>query len=305
MRAIATGAPATSGSQAFACFLLGRLLALAGCDDEVLTHYARGNRLVHASFAGGGTLRGPEQFQRWWAPRARGAAGGLPCAEPQRRAAACPARLVTGQELGGLHEAVEPCTGEPLERIEALRTMAEDAPAARRLIDTAPPNLWGLGYLAALHPEVPVILCRRDPLDLVAALFCMRFSSGHAYSYEQGALGRMLALAEQAIALWAQRLPNPIQLVDYEQLVSDPLGTRRRLLTGLGLETGSDPELRSEVNGFSEGTTLSPGLHASHSPEGYCAIVSDLVGFGQWFARQLEPMLESYARRRELLQLAV
>lgn len=226
--------------------------------------------------------------------------------------------LAPGAELGGLHEAVEACSGEPPQRLEQLHRLsnsgeggpshhyrqalaASGKPEARLIVDTTPPNLWDLGYKAALHPQVPLILCRRDPLDQGAAIFFKRFRTGHAYSYDQTALGSMLAQAEQAMALWQRQLPNPIQTVDYEALVADPIAERDRLLRGLGLE----PRACVSENHGRQVTTRRgdrfPPLHPSHSPERYRPIVADLCGFGRRYARSLAAMSAAYAQSLELL----
>lgn len=335
VRAMAAGAPSTPGSRAFACFLLGRIHSQAGRETEAFCYYASANRLSHAVLQHEPPPRGPAEFAQWWLPRLdQGAA--LPAAA-DHSSGPCPALLITGLprsgksllehllsahpalaaggELGGLHEAVEACSGEPLQRLEHLQRRSsggEGSPAdhyrqalagckqpeARMIIDTTPPNLWDLGYLAALHPEVPLIFCRRDPLDLGAAIFFKRFRSGHAYSYELSELGAMLALAERAMALWQRQLPNPIQLVDYDTLVADPIGERDRLLRGLGLDPRDCGDLvgREEPSGqaaWPRAERRSP-LHPSHSAEGYGPIVKDLRGFGRPYSASLAPMLAAY-----------
>jgi len=329
VRAIARGAPATPGSRAFACFLLGRILTTAGRDAEGFALYAAANHMTRDTLPDAPPPRWPDEFLRWWAPRAAGAHGGLPKFRSGTQGD-CPALLVTGlprsgkslvehllcthpalapgEELGGLHEAVEMLAGPPARRLKALdgatedrlaivyaqALVASDRPSVQRIVDTAPPNLWDLGYLAALHPEVPLILCQRDPLDLGAAIFFKRFSEGHAYSYDQVSLGGMLAAGELAIEAWRRALPNPIQVVDYQALVADPVPVRDALLRFLGL----DPAACAAPPG--EGAAMAgwPGIHASHNAPAYGPVVSDLVGFGKRFAAQLAPMMAAYRQAR-------
>ncbi|MFM7086799.1 MAG: sulfotransferase [Cyanobium sp.] len=333
VRAIAAGAPASPGSRAFACFLLGRILSGAGQDAEAFTFYAEANRLTHHSLRASPAERGPQQFRQWWHRHGRQAL------QTDQRAVAprpCPAVLVcglprsgkslvehlisghpelaAGEEFGGLLELVDGCVtddgaaADPAARLQALQATPERLaecysealqaaakPTAQRLIDTAPGNLWDLGYLAALHPEVPLILCRRDPLDLGVAIFFKKFSSGHAYSYDQATLGRRLALADHAIALWPQWLPNPLQVVEYEELVSDPEAIRNRLLRGLGCDPAACPPLPSSPSPGGGAATL----HPSHSATGYGAIRPDLIGVGRRYARWMQPLLEAYDHSRE------
>lgn len=216
--------------------------------------------------------------------------------------------LAVGDELGVLYGLIESLDGPPEARIEHLRRAASERPgqgyvealaasrrpAADRIIDTAPPNLWNLGYLAALHPDAPVILCRRNPLDLGAAIFFRKFRVGHAWSYDQTELGRMLALADRAIEVWARVLPNPIQVVDHEAMVADPIGTRDALLRGLGLDPARcSPAVRETAQ-----TAARRPVHVSHNAVGYGPIVADGVGFGARFEHHFAPMLAAFAQTR-------
>lgn len=328
VHALARGAPASPGARAFACFLLARICTQAGRDEQGFAFYDQANRLTRESLRDLPELRGPQECLSWWLPRAMGA--GLPRVAGGGRSQ-CPALLITGlpragksllehllcthpalasgEELGGVHGVVEGLSGSPEARLAALGAMVPDAlaqgyvealaasahPGARRVVDTAPANLWDLGYLAALHPDVPIILCRRDPLDLGAAIFFKKFRVGHAYSYDQPELGRMLAHAELAIEGWRQALPNPVQVIDYETLVRDPLGTRDAVLTGLGLdprECAATPA--AEVTAPATGALL----HASHSPPVWGPVVEEGIGFGTRFAAGLAPMMAAYRQAR-------
>jgi tetratricopeptide (TPR) repeat protein len=348
VRAMARGAPASPGARAFACFLLARILTLAGRDAEGFALYADANRLTREALRDAPAARGPEEFLHSWTtsdliPAPIAPTGGRP---------ECPAVLIAGlprsgkslvehllsahpalapgEELGELHEVIEALSGRPRERLAALvaarpdplaesyaqALAASSRPAAQRIMDTAPANLWDLGYLAALHPEVPVILCRRRAADLGAAIFFKKFRVGHAWSYDQSELGRMIALAERAIDLWQRALPNPVQVVDYEALVADPRGVRDALLKELGLDpaqcgTASDPRSDPSPQGndhddlarfgtpaVTTNTTPAPRAHASHSPHGYGEVTAELVGFGARFAHGLAPMLAAYRAAR-------
>lgn len=192
-------------------------------------------------------MRGPRDFVDWWmkgAPLTNVPMPGTPVNVPQK----CPALLISGlprsgkslvehllashpaiaagQELGGLHGIVEAQNGTPRDRLEALFTSKQDHLAecysqalascrnsnAHFITDTSPANLWDLGYMGNLHPKVPIILCKRNALDLGSSIYFKKFKHGHAYSYDQAALGGMLAKTEMAIKHWCWKLPNPIQV---------------------------------------------------------------------------------------------
>lgn len=326
VRVMATEMPSNPGARSFACYLLGRIYSQAGRDDEAFAFYSTANALSHSAMIREPEPRGPGEFRGWWAPRlSRGQALVLGAVSGDER---CPALLIaglprsgkslvehlltshpalaSGGELGGLYDAVEACSGEPEQRLEQLQRLTHHGesslvhhyrqaltacgkPQAKLIVDTSPANLWDLGYMGALHPDVPLILCRRNILDLGAAIFFKRFRSGHAYSYDQAELGAMLALADQAMAAWQAYLPNPILIVDYETLVANPAKERVRLLLTLGLDPSHGHP------GVLPPRELRFPLHPSHSHETIGAIVKDLCGFGQRFAMQLGPMLAAYS----------
>jgi tetratricopeptide (TPR) repeat protein len=330
VHSVASGAMATRGSRAFACFLLGRIFILAGHDQEGFGYYETGNRLTRALLDQEAPMRGPSEFINWWAARSAKGNGRLPAAISDASPACCavviaglprsgksliehllaahPA-LAAGEEIGGLHEAVEAQAGQPELRLQQLGSQPDSAIAqiyeqalathqnkgAKRIIDTSPANLWDLGYLGHLHPEVPIILCRRSVLDQGAAIYFKKFRSGHAYSYNQSELGTVLGWAERAVDTWLQTLPNPLQVIDYEELVANPTRVRDELLRSLGLD--SDQCVASNTQAC-ESSVNHPPIHASHSSPGYGAVVADAVGFGARFSVELAPMMEAYRRTR-------
>ena len=237
-------------------------------------------------------------------------------------------QLAAGEEFGGLQEAVEApgSSLDPQARLQTLVAADTDAlaeiyarglleaqqtesqptgspqteaqqPTAQLLVDTHPSHLWDLGYLAALQPQVPVVLCSREPLDLGVAIFFKSFRQGHRWSCDQLELGGRLAAAEHAIHHWQTVLPNPLAVVDYSALVADPIGTRDRLLRRFG----HDPALCRPLSNAATPDQDAPAPHPSHSPPGYGPIHGGLEGCGQRFAEGMAPMLEAY--RQTLRQL--
>lgn len=167
---------------------------------------------------------------------------------------------------------------------------AAELGTAKRVTDTAPTNLFRLGLLGLKHPDVPIILCRRDPLDLGASMFFKQFRTGNLFTTALPALGRAMARAERLMEHWVRTLPNPVVELDYEKTVSDPKGTVRRLseVTDLDLtppRAAGTPPLR-----------LSPGR--SLGREG---ISAGLVGFATPYARHFAPMTEAYHAERARL----
>lgn len=158
-------------------------------------------------------------------------------------------------------------------------------PETRYLTDTSPANLSRLGWLGLLHPEVPVIFCKRTPLDLGLALFFKNFRSGHRYSYQLATVGRAIAVTEKLIAHWQAALPNPTIKVQYEELVRDP----ERLLGELNTLLG----LRGDA---SESALNAPSwrIFPSRSLDAVGGISPSLIGFANRFRHQLAPLMQAY-----------
>ena len=158
----------------------------------------------------------------------------------------------------------------------------------RYLVDTSPANLSRLGWLGLLHPDIPVILCRRAPLDLGLALFFKNFRSGHRYSYQLATIGRAIAVAEKLIAHWRAALPNPLLEIRYETLVSEPAAVRDQLISLLALDSARRPA----PNGSGPGQQWR--VFPSRSLDAVGEISPALVGFAKRFRHQLAPLLRAY-----------
>lgn len=204
-----------------------------------------------------------------------------------------------GVDLQGLRHGGNRELGSQLARqlVQASReALGEQADSAVRVIDTSPANLPRLGLLGMLHPEVPVILCRRDPAELGIALFFKHFRTGHGYSYSLPAIGRALARADALIDYWAGHLPNPVCVVEYERLARDPVGTADYLHGFMGLER-MPPRDAAQAP-----ITASTRLYPSRSDDPRAPISDALLGFAERFGKQLRPLQTARdAEQRKLI----
>ncbi len=331
IRARARSTNRCAAARARALFMLGQIHVEAGLDQQGFAYYRDGNSLVASTLGNGSreylVANNTQSMDAGLLREFRRAA---------RCAPACPAVLITGLPRSGksLAEALlarhprvlaggelalvrkfastqDSATGlrglartlsrqrhSPLAQWYTQQVAACDATRVNYVVDTSPANLTRLGYLALLHPEVPIVFCRRDPLDLGASLYFKNFRSGHHYSYDLGTLGRAIAAAEKVMDHWLATLPNPILELRYEEVVADPGHSTRALYHHLNL----DP-LRNSAPAPA-GTAAAARLFSSRTSAGFDVISADLVGFGQRFRQQLEPMLAAYTaekRRPELV----
>ncbi len=304
----------SGSSRARALFLLGQIFVDARLDRAGFAFFAQANSLVARNIE-----RGKREYQVTPGAAAMTAEFFRRHARLKPALPACPAVIVAGLPRSGKSLVENLLAGHPLVtaggELALARKLAGDlaqrpgleavaarlrettaspmgkycpAPAtgARYLVDTSPANLSRLGYLALLHPEVPIVFCRREPLDLGLALFFKNFRSGHRYSYQLATVGRAIALAEKLIRHWSHALPNPMLEVQYEDLVRDPPGTRRALFAWLGLPP-AEPKAPA--------TDCCWRVFPSRSIDAVGVISPDLVGFSRRFRSQLEPLARAYA----------
>ena len=165
------------------------------------------------------------------------------------------------------------------------------AEGRRFVTDTSPPTLFRLGVMAALHPDVPVVLCHRDPLDLAAAMWVKQFRRGNLFTTRLDTLGRAIARAERMAAHWLDSLPNPVLHLPYEQTATDPDATADRLAALAGLPPPPRPSGRPPTR-----------LHPARSGDGPPG--PGLIGFARPLARHLEPAMAAYRAERDRLSLS-
>lgn len=310
-------------------FLLGQVHMNAGQDDAAFVHFDEGNRQMRAIHSGQrmeyGFSRLLPEFDA--AFQARNAAvpppdpcplmvvAGLPRSGKSliERLLAAQAMLLAGGETGRIHklflnidrtqgadaamQALKRRPVSPLRRYFQRRIALSPRPGASRMIDTTPGNLEQLAFLGPLHPDVPVVFVRRDPLDLATALFFKQFNSAHRYSYDLATAARAIARTEYLMQRWRETLPNPMTTIHYEEMVTDPVGTTARVLQAVGLAADVDA-LRRAVEDDGRKMNLTPG----RSLDGIGAVRRDLVGFSARFAGHLGPVLPAY--RAEVAALA-
>ena len=109
-------------------------------------------------------------------------------------------------------------------------------PEADFVTDTQPTNFLHLGLAALVCPDIRVIFCRRDPLDVAWACYGRAFTDpALAFVASPEGLGHYLAGMEKLAQHWGREAPAQILDLDYEKLVADPENEMRRVVDFLGL----------------------------------------------------------------------
>ena len=94
-----------------------------------------------------------------------------------------------------------------------------------------------LGFLARALPGARFISIRRDPRDTALSIYKNHFRTGtHRYSTDLGDIARSIRAHRNSMAYWAERLPDRLTEITYEDLVSDPGTTAPKLAAAAGLD---------------------------------------------------------------------
>ena len=143
----------------------------------------------------------------------------------------------------------------------AYQTLAGQA---RWSIDKMPANYVHMGWIARAFPEARLILMQRDPRDVALSIYEAYFDDpGQNFAFTEDGIRTRLALFEETKAAWRARGIDCFD-VAYEDLVSTPEATLRRIATHCGLpydpamlkpedntgsiRTASNVQARREIN---------------------------------------------------------
>ena len=178
------------------------------------------------------------------------------------------AALAEAAETLGLREPRHWADTEP----EILRQAAnildrrlEKAPSgAAMLVDKLPGNIWRLGPVGLLMPRAPILFAWRDPRDVGLSCYFTRFDKGQSFSYDLYHCGRQIRSVQRLAQHWLAALPNPVGVVAYESLVTEPERTIQDALDCCGLDpadTADDHARAQEVVATASSWQVRQGLY--------------------------------------------
>lgn len=105
--------------------------------------------------------------------------------------------------------------------------------------DKLPQNFMNIGWIAGSLPQARIVHLVRDPMDACFSNLKELFAAPYAYSYDQRETAGHFVRYRQLMSHWHQRFPGRILDVRYEELVSDPEGTVRRVAAHCGLDASA------------------------------------------------------------------
>ena len=125
------------------------------------------------------------------------------------------------------------CAGIRADYLSQSRQWRDGAPL---FVDKMPVNFLYLGIIARAFPEAPIVHVYRDPMDTCLSCFRQLFGDLYQFTYDLEELGRWYGMYRGLMAHWERVMPGRVLDLEYENLVRNPEGQARQLLTHCGLD---------------------------------------------------------------------
>lgn len=115
-------------------------------------------------------------------------------------------------------------------------------PGVDTIINTNPGLISFCASYALMEPRFKLVCIKRDPNDLAVRMFMKdyRNAKGHCYTNDLGACMRYIDWYFSMIDLLVEKFPNKTVVVQYEDMVENPLATIGKITEKFGLP-GVDP----------------------------------------------------------------
>ena len=97
--------------------------------------------------------------------------------------------------------------------------------------DKLPGNLWLVGLAKILFPRALIIHARRDPIDTGFSCYKHLFSGAQKFAYDLAEIRQYIQLCQELMSFWHELLPGAIYDLKYEDLVADPEGAIKSMLS--------------------------------------------------------------------------
>ncbi|MEO0602076.1 MAG: sulfotransferase, partial [Myxococcota bacterium] len=175
--------------------------------------------------------------------------------------------------------------------------LANDAdPLGTRLVDKLPLSLVRLQYFRQLFPDALVVVCLRDPRDLVWSNYLQDFSA-NPFAAEATDLKRAADLVATTLDLWlAWRDDPPMRTIElrYEDVTTNPEKAMRGVLDGMGLPW--DPAVTTPHVQAATRPIRTPSYHDVGKPvhEGAQARWRKVLPYLEPVLDQLAPYVEAF-----------
>jgi tetratricopeptide (TPR) repeat protein len=108
-----------------------------------------------------------------------------------------------------------------------LEELGRRAGSAQVFTNTHPATIYAVDRIPAVFPNVRFIFIKRNLEDILLRIYMRKFAQRNAYSYDLRSARDHVIWYYQMMDLLAEKLPNAVRIVSYEQMVADPAAVLR------------------------------------------------------------------------------
>lgn len=126
-----------------------------------------------------------------------------------------------------------------------LDELKRRAGSARVFTNTHPNRINDAAPISLVFPNVRFIFMRRNLEDIAIRIYMRHYQTGNAYAYDMNLIREHIDWYNEMMDLMAEKLPDQVRVIQYEDMVTDPAGALRTAadLCGLPMPDGRVPEV--------------------------------------------------------------
>jgi len=123
--------------------------------------------------------------------------------------------------------------------------LARRAGSASVFTNTHPGRIYDVARMVSVFRNVRFIFVKRDLDDVLLRIYMRRYNKGNAYAYDLKSARDHVVWYHQMMDLLAQKLPDIVRVIRYEDMIADPAAALRMAaeLCGLPAHDGPLPPL--------------------------------------------------------------
>ena len=115
------------------------------------------------------------------------------------------------------------------------------AGSAKVFTNTHPNRMNDAALMSIVFPNIRFIFVRRNPQDTALRIFMRHYQTGNAYSYDLKATYDHIDWYHQMAELMAEKIPDHVRIINYEDMVADPAAALKTAADFCGLPMPEGP----------------------------------------------------------------
>ena len=124
-----------------------------------------------------------------------------------------------------------------------LDELGRRAASAKVFTNTHPGRIYDAARMVAAFPNVRFIFVKRNIEDNILRVYMQLYRTGNAYSYDLNAAREHIAWYHQMVDLLAEKFPDVVRVINYEDMVADPAAAQGVAADLCGLAMAEGPPL--------------------------------------------------------------